>query len=76
MLRCVRKEGKVFFSFGSKRKFRPQQSRLYMDKGERYITRYAHIYISFFTIILQNFLLYLVQQSLPRYLLKLQLLIL
>jgi hypothetical protein len=33
MLRCVRKEGKVFFSFGSKRKFRPQQSRLYTDKG-------------------------------------------
>jgi hypothetical protein len=56
MLRCVRKEGKVFFAFGSKRKFRPQQSRLYMDKGERYITRYAQIYISFFTIILQNIL--------------------
>jgi hypothetical protein len=33
MLRCVRKEGKVFFAFGSKRKFRPQQSRLYTDKG-------------------------------------------
>ena len=29
MLRCVRKEGKVFFAFGSKEKFRPQQSRLY-----------------------------------------------
>jgi hypothetical protein len=35
MLRCVRKEGKVFFAFGSKIKFRPQQSRLYMDKGEK-----------------------------------------
>jgi hypothetical protein len=35
MLRCVRKEGKVFFAFGSKRKFRPQQSRLYTDKGEK-----------------------------------------
>jgi hypothetical protein len=32
-LHCVRKEGKVFFAFGSKRKFRPQQSRLYTDKG-------------------------------------------
>jgi hypothetical protein len=35
MLRCVRKEGKVFFAFGSKIKFRPQQSRSYMDKGEK-----------------------------------------
>ena len=35
MLRCVRKEGKVFFAFGSKEKFRPQQSRLYADKGDR-----------------------------------------
>ena len=33
MLRCVRKEGKVFFAFGSKVKFRSQQSRLYTDKG-------------------------------------------
>ena len=33
MLRCVRKEGKVFFAFGSKNtKFRPQQSNLYMDE--------------------------------------------
>jgi hypothetical protein len=31
MLRCVRKEGKVFFAFGSKKyKFRPQQSNLYI----------------------------------------------
>ena len=36
MLRCVRKEGKVFFAFGSKIKFRPQQSRSYTDKGEIY----------------------------------------
>jgi hypothetical protein len=35
MLRCVRKEGKVFFAFGSKIKFRPQQSRLYTDKREK-----------------------------------------
>jgi hypothetical protein len=36
MLRCVRKEGKVFFAFGSKIKFRPHQSRSYTDKGEIY----------------------------------------
>jgi hypothetical protein len=35
MLRCVRKEGKVFFAFGSKVKFRSQQSRSYIDKGEK-----------------------------------------
>jgi hypothetical protein len=35
MLRCVRKEGKVFFAFGSKVKFRSQQSRSYTDKGEK-----------------------------------------
>jgi hypothetical protein len=35
MLRCVRKEGKVFFAFGSKIKFHPQQSRLYTDEGEK-----------------------------------------
>jgi hypothetical protein len=35
MLRSVRKEGKVFFAFGSKITFRPQQSRSYKDKGEK-----------------------------------------
>jgi hypothetical protein len=35
MLRCVRKEGKVFFAFGSKVKFRSQQSRSYTVKGEK-----------------------------------------
>jgi hypothetical protein len=35
MLRCVRKEGKVFFAFGSKEKFRPQQSRLYTDSRNK-----------------------------------------
>jgi hypothetical protein len=35
MLRCVRKEGKVFFAFGSKEKFRPQQSRLNALKGDK-----------------------------------------
>jgi hypothetical protein len=36
MLRCVRKEGKVFFAFGSKIKFRPQQSSLHTDKRKIY----------------------------------------
>jgi hypothetical protein len=32
MLRCVRKEGKMFFAFGSKDiSFRPQQSNLHME---------------------------------------------
>jgi hypothetical protein len=35
MLRCVRKEGKVFFAFGSKKKFRPQQSILYTKSGSK-----------------------------------------
>jgi hypothetical protein len=35
MLRYVRKEGKVFFAFGSKKKFHPQQSRLYTDSGNK-----------------------------------------
>jgi hypothetical protein len=35
MLCCERKEGKVFFAFGSKEKFRPQQSRLYTDSRNK-----------------------------------------
>jgi hypothetical protein len=35
MLRCVRKEGKVFFAFGSKEEFRPQQSRLDKDNENK-----------------------------------------
>jgi hypothetical protein len=53
MLRCVRKEGKVFFAFGSKEKFRPQQSRLYTDKGDKIyykvctnLHRFFHNYIT------------------------------
>jgi hypothetical protein len=53
MLRCVRKEGKVFFAFGSKEKFRPQQSRLNTDKGDRIyykvctnLHKLFHIYIT------------------------------
>ena len=53
MLRCVRKEGKVFFAFGSKEKFRPQQSRLDALKGDRIyykvctnLHKLLHIYIT------------------------------
>ena len=53
MLRCVRKEGKVFFAFGSKEKFRPQQSRLDAVKGDRIyykvctnLHKLFHIYIT------------------------------
>jgi hypothetical protein len=35
MLRCVRKEGKMFFAFGSKVKFRSQQSRSCTNKGKK-----------------------------------------
>jgi hypothetical protein len=35
MLRCVRKEGKVFFAFGSKDEFRSQQSRLFIDSQNK-----------------------------------------
>jgi predicted neutral ceramidase superfamily lipid hydrolase len=60
----------VFFAFGSKVKFRPQQSRSYTDKRKRYITRYAQIYISFSTIILQRFLQNFLQKSLLQQLLS------
>jgi hypothetical protein len=53
MLRCVRKEGKVFFAFGSKKKFRPQQSRLDAIKEDRIyykvytnLHKLLHIYIT------------------------------
>jgi hypothetical protein len=53
MLRCVRKEGKVFFAFGSKIKFCPQQSRSYTDKGEKiynkvctYLHKFFYNYIT------------------------------
>jgi hypothetical protein len=53
MLRCVRKEGKVFFAFGSKEKFRPQQSRLDAVKGDKIyykvctnLHKLLHIYIT------------------------------
>ena len=53
MLRCVLKEGKVFFAFGSKVQFRSQQSRLYADKGDKIyykactnLHKLLHIYIT------------------------------
>jgi hypothetical protein len=53
MLRCVRKEGKVFFAFGSKEKFRPQQSRLDAVKGDKIyykactnLHKLLHIYVT------------------------------
>src|SRR5690242_14371610 len=49
MLRCVRKEGKVFFAFGSKKKFRPQQSGSYTVSRNK-----IQIYISFSIMILQK----------------------
>ena len=57
MLRCVRKEGKVFFAFGSKEKFRPQQSRLDADKGDRiYYKVCTNLHELFHSYILQKFL--------------------
>jgi hypothetical protein len=60
MLRCVRKEGKVFFAFGSKIKFRRQQSRSYTDKGEKIyykvrtnLHKFLYNYIT--TIFLESF---------------------
>jgi hypothetical protein len=60
MLRCVRKEGKVFFAFGSKIKFRRQQSRSYTNKGEKIyykvrtnLHKFLYNYIT--TIFLESF---------------------
>jgi hypothetical protein len=52
MLRCERKEGKVFFAFGLKEKFRPQQSRLYTDNGKRvYYKVYTNLHEFFHSYI-------------------------
>jgi hypothetical protein len=65
MLCCVRKEGKVFFAFGSKVKFRSQQSRLYTDKGDKiYYKVCTNLHKFFSTIILQRFLQNFLQESL------------
>jgi hypothetical protein len=49
MLRCVRKEGKVFFAFSSKkRSFVHSKADCTQIKETEYITRYVQIYISFF----------------------------
>jgi hypothetical protein len=46
MLRCVRKEGKVFFAFGSKKyKFRPHQSNSHMDGKGKNILQGMHKFI-------------------------------
>ena len=70
MLRCVRKEGKVFFAFGSKIKFRPQQSRLYTDKGEKIYYKVCTNLHKFSTIILQRSLQNFLQKSLLQQLLS------
>jgi hypothetical protein len=71
MLRCVQKEGKVFFAFGSKVKFRSQQSRLYTDKGEKiYYKVCTNLHKFFSTIILQRFLQNFLQESLLQQLLS------
>jgi hypothetical protein len=55
MLRCVRKEGKVFFAFGSKkRSFVHSKADCTQLAGIKYITRYVQIYISFSIMILQK----------------------
>jgi hypothetical protein len=61
MLRCERKEEKVFFAFGSKgyqHLFRPQQSSSYMkQKVKWYYKIFTSIYNNLFTVNC-NFLLY------------------
>jgi hypothetical protein len=58
MLRCVRKEGKVFFAFSSKvtHGFRPQQSNSHMDgKVKLYYKVWTNIYSIKFNSRLQFF---------------------
>jgi hypothetical protein len=55
MLRCERKEGKVFFAFGSKGEVSSTAKQNVQGIKEiEYITRYVQIYISFSIIILQR----------------------
>jgi hypothetical protein len=52
MLRCERKEGKVFFTFSSKgyqHWFRPQQSSSHMNKGKMVLQIFTNIYNNLFT---------------------------
>jgi hypothetical protein len=51
------KKGRSFSPSVQKENFVHSKAERTRTKGKRYITRYAQIYISFFTIILQNFLL-------------------
>jgi hypothetical protein len=64
------KKGKVFFAFGSKIKFRPQQSRLYTDKGEKIYYKVCTNLHKFSTIILQRSLQNFLQKSLLQQLLS------
>jgi hypothetical protein len=50
------KKGRCFSPLAQKQNFVHSKANRTQTKGKRYITRYAQIYISFFTIILQNFL--------------------
>jgi hypothetical protein len=50
------KKGRCFSPSAQKENFVHSKADHTRTKGKRYITRYAQIYISFFTIILQNFL--------------------
>jgi hypothetical protein len=63
MLRCVRKEGKVFFAFGSKEKFRPQQSRLDAVIGDKIYYKVCTNLQSYSISILQEFLQEFLQES-------------
>jgi hypothetical protein len=50
------KKGRCFSTSAQKENFVHSKADRTRTKGKRYITRYTQIYISFFTIILQNFL--------------------
>jgi hypothetical protein len=50
------KKGRCFSPSAQKENFVQSKADRTRTKGQRYITRYAQIYINFFTIILQNFL--------------------
>ena len=60
MLRCVRKEGKVFFALGSKEEFRPQQSRLVQDNGNKIYykvcTNLHELFLNYITKVSPEFL--------------------
>jgi hypothetical protein len=63
MLRCVRKEGKVFFALAQKRSFVHSKTDWMRLKEIEYITRYVQIFISYSISILQEFLQEFLQES-------------